>query len=246
MKSKKKFKIILGTLTILLAGAIMVAACPSATVKGNGNIIKQERTVGEFTGIDVSSAIDLQLTQGSSQKVVVESDENIIDYIVTEVNSSGVLVIKMKSKLKIKNANKMTVHVTFTTLKSLAASGAASINSNSTIKSENFDIDASGAADIDCKIEATKLILDISGASDINLEGKAQEFKMEVSGASSLIANDFDAEIADIEISGASDAKIKVTKSIKANASGASSLKYTGNPSDKDLNSSGASSIHKF
>jgi hypothetical protein len=45
------------------------------------------------------------------------------------------------------------------------------------------------------------------------------------------------------ELSGASDVKITVNKSLSAKASGASLLYYKGNPEKKEISSSGASNI---
>ena len=53
------------------------------------------------------------------------------------------------------------------------------------------------------------------------------------------------AETYDIEISGAGEAQINVTKKIAAEISGAGTVKYKGSPSEIDQNVSGAGSIKK-
>jgi hypothetical protein len=83
-------------LKILMIGALMVGitACVDAqirkTVHGNRNVVKKERSTGSFTGIKVSTGIDVFLKQTGNESIVVEADENLHEYIKTEIRD-GVL-----------------------------------------------------------------------------------------------------------------------------------------------------------
>jgi len=231
---------------ILILGTATVASAALIIIKGSGNVVKEERTVKDFKGIDVGNAIDVILTVGESKKVVVESDDNIIKYIKTEVTADGTLKIKMEGKIKIKSPTKLNVYVTCPEISKLRASGASSILGKNEISGDELKIESSGASDIECSINTKKLTIDISGASDIKLKGKTLHIQAETSGASSFIASAFQAETADVDVSGASDAKFKVTKELNADISGASSFKYSGSPQVKKVNRSGASSISTY
>ena len=59
--------------TIIIVTALILSSCNiNLGEAGNGNIITQERNISEeFTGIKSSTGIDVYLTQGSENRVVV-------------------------------------------------------------------------------------------------------------------------------------------------------------------------------
>ncbi len=67
----------------------------------------------------------------------------------------------------------------------------------------------------------------------------------EASGASGIYADSLNVENADVEANGASKIVVSVNNELKADASGASSIYYTGEPKDLVSKSSGASSVKK-
>ena len=78
---------------------------------GNGNVTKEERTVNqEFDKVRGSSGIDVYLTEGSENKIVVEADENLLEIIETNI-SNGKLTIKANKNIGRSKAKK--VHVTY-------------------------------------------------------------------------------------------------------------------------------------
>lgn len=72
-------------LLVVLLGLILLPACGTT---GSGNLVTEERDVGDFDSIEVSGGIDLRLTvdPDSSSTVSVTYDDNIIDRIRTEVD----------------------------------------------------------------------------------------------------------------------------------------------------------------
>ena len=69
---------------------------------------------------------------------------------------------------------------------------------------------------------------EISGASELTLIGDGEDLEAELSGASELDAFNFNADDADIKVSGASTAKVYVKNELEADASGASKIRYRG------------------
>jgi hypothetical protein len=74
--------------------------------------------------------------------------------------------------------------------------------------------------------------------------GESQYLNGKLSGASQINAFDLTVEASELSLSGASIAKVWVTKSLNVDASGASSVRYKGNPEiRKQL--SGASTLRQ-
>jgi hypothetical protein len=106
-----------------------------------------------------------------------------------------------------------------------------------------FDFHLSGASYAQIDMVASDMNLNISGASHLRISGITTSMDADVSGASVLSAFNLTAEDAHVHVSGASEAKVNVTTSLHATASGASTIVYKGFPV-LTRDSSGASSIH--
>ena len=206
------------------------------------------RTVSSFTAINVSNAIDLELTQSDEEALAVSAAKaEYRDRIKTKVEN-GVLKIWYDDEDRFwKNSGnkKLKAYVSFRTLNKLTASGASDVNVTGTIKSGNFQMNLSGASDFKGALEVRSLDLDLSGASDAQIVGSASELKIQASGASDFKGFDFTIDNCNAEATGASDIKITVNKELNARASGASSIQYRGNGVIRDLKSGGASSVSR-
>jgi len=85
----KNFKIILA-LFLVFGITICAEGQIRRTVTGNKEVVRHDREAGNFTGLRVSSGIDVYLKQGSDETISVEADENLHEYILTEIRD-GVL-----------------------------------------------------------------------------------------------------------------------------------------------------------
>lgn len=212
-------------------------------IKGNGNVTKQERQLGSFSGLDVGGAFKVFLTQGDKESVTVEADENLLDVISTEVRGNTLVI---KTTEDINDSEALNIYLTFKDLDKMDISGACHLTGENKMKFDELDLECSGASDVELKMAAQKLSLDLSGASQIELYGSAESVDLDLSGASGFDGYDLEAEIYFADISGASHAKIFVNKELSAEVSGAAGLKYKGDPVIKEHDVSGAGSMKKY
>lgn len=231
------------TLMLGLSLTVLTSCYGFEGIRGDGNVQKQERSVDSFDGIDVGGAFKVFLKQGSSQKLIVEADENLLDVIETEVRGS---VLKIKTTEDIRESDALNIYITFTELKMLDVSGASNLETEDKIKVDDLELDCSGASDVMLKMSAGEIDLDCSGASQMDLYGTAEYVKLNVSGASNLDASDFETKVLDADVSGASKAKVFVTGELMADVSGAASMKYRGDAVIKQHDVSGAGSLKKY
>ncbi|MDY0104654.1 MAG: head GIN domain-containing protein [Lentimicrobium sp.] len=207
---------------------------------------KQERKISNFTELEVSSAFIVALTQGPVEKLMVEADEADIDDIITEVRG-GKLIIKPRNTNFFSNKfQNVRIYLTFTQLTDIEVSGAVELKGTNVMKFNDLEIEGSGASKINLNLSAARLNCDISGASSVNLMGSASSFEMDLSGASMLDALDLTATICDIDASGASTAKVKVSQKLMVEGSGSSSIQYAGSPAVVEKDISGAASVKKI
>jgi len=253
---------------LLVLLSIQVKAQKSSVIHDN---YAQVRKAGSFTAIKVSNAIDLYLTQSSSNQVAVSANNNENrDRIVTEV-IGGTLIIKMSENdgwwsWKRWSDSKAKAYVSVKELDALTASGATNIHLVNKMESPKLKIKLSGASDMKGEIEAGFVSIEISGASDykgqltaksvsldasgastIELTGNVDDLSVEVSGASDAKLFNLFAKGAIVNASGASTANINVSQLLKADASGASNIYYKGEAMVQESRNAGASSIkHKY
>lgn len=211
-------------------------------VTGSGKVVSEERKAGYFNAVKVSSGIDVYLTQGQKESITVEADDNIHEYIVTEVRDN---TLKVYSKAIIRKAEAKKVYVTIKDVKKISASSAGDVYGETLIKADELSLSASSAGDIKLKVEVTRLKCRISSSGDINLKGTADELEANLNSAGDLKAYDLKTRIADVSTSSAGDAWITVTEKLRARASSAGDIYYKGNPQQVDAHSSSAGGIHK-
>ncbi|MCX6333357.1 MAG: DUF2807 domain-containing protein [Bacteroidia bacterium] len=232
----------------LLFLCIVITSCMDGQihnlVRGNKNVVKKERIVESFTGISTSSAIDVVLTQGDKMSVVVEADENLHEYIMTEVKD-GTLHVYTKEGVSIRDAEMKKVHVTMKDIYKISSSSAGDVFGQTPVKSDNLKLSASSAGDIKLEVYAKSLDINVSSSGDLTLSGEADMLNADLSSAGDLNAYDLKVREADISASSAGDADIWVTEKLKARASSAGDVNYKGDPKNVDANSSSAGGVNK-
>jgi uncharacterized protein YxeA len=238
MKSLKSLAIIIG---ILLFSSASYAQF-WRTVEGNGDVTTKDRKTDSFTGIKVSSGIDVYLKQGNEETVTVEADENLHQYIMTEVRGD---VLNVYSEYNIRHAERMRVYVTMKEIKTIKTTSAGDIHGESRINSDKLEISASSAGDIKLDVNSKFIEVDISSSGDITLTGETDELKADLSSAGDLNAYELKTREADVSVSSAGDADINVSEKLIARASSAGDVNYRGDPKYVDVHSSSAGSIHR-
>jgi hypothetical protein len=203
--------------------------------------IKQTRDISPFTKIDASGAATIYFQPSDSLALTVEGDGNEIVNIETRVHDNT-LIIKSKG----------TFHHPFKVivkggqgLKELMLSGASNFISEGELKTDSLAIESSGASRLDMPLSARSIRATISGASDVSLWGNTTNLNANVSGASTLKAYKLNSINTFVTASGASTAKVFATEKISANATGASTIKFKGEPKEVSAEGSTSSQIAK-
>jgi hypothetical protein len=187
--------------------------------RGSGRMATEVRTVGDFSQLDVGSVFQVEVVAQKEFSVEVEADDNLLQFIRTEVNDGRLEISLSKS---VKTSNPMRIRISAPNIDRVEASGASRVNVSDLKNSE--------------------IALDTSGASKINLAGETSKLTVDVSGASQIDAGSLSASAANIDASGASHVNVNVANELTAEASGASRITYTGSPNVRK-STSGASSV---
>lgn len=212
------------------------------TVEGHGKVVSRERKTDSFTGVKISSGIDVYIKQGNNETVTVEADENLHEYILTEVRGG---ILNVYSEYNIRNAERKRVYVTMKEVNTLKTTSAGDIYGESPINSDRLELSASSAGNIKLDVHAKDIDIDISSAGNISLTGETDKLRADLSSAGDLNAYDLRSREADISVSSAGDADVNVSERLTARASSAGDVNYKGDPKYVDSHSSSAGGIHR-
>jgi hypothetical protein len=134
------------------------------------------------------------------------------------------------------------------------------------LKTGELSIDAHGANEVDLNVSGTnratlafgggttaKIALTATevectavGSPSIRLNGSAERLSIKCSGAAVVRASDFKVKRASVQATGANSVELHVTETLYARASGASSVRYRGNPSSFDVVTGNAAQLKRM
>lgn len=189
-------------------------------VSGSGVVASEKRDLSDFKGVDVGGTFQVEIVAQKNFGVEVEADDNLLQYIKTEVKGE---TLEIKAERSFSTAKPIRVRISAPDIDDLEVSGAANV-SLADLKNDSLNVDA-------------------GGASKIRVEGETASLTVDLGGASRLDAENLKSENADIDAGGASSASVFVSGDLKADLSGASRVTYEGNPKNFTNKTSGASSI---
>jgi hypothetical protein len=192
-------------------------------VAGSGVRKTEKRIVSDFKKIEIGGAYEVEVVAGQQQQnLELEGDDNILPLINTEVKN-GTLYINSNRPFNVKNA--IHIKIAAADVQGMDISGACNVSAKN-IKTDRFEINA-------------------SGASDVKVQGETTSLKIESNGASDIDAEKMTARSVNVSVSGAGTTRVNATEELTADASGASKIIYSGEPKVVNKKDSGASSITK-
>lgn len=188
--------------------------------KGSGVMASEVRDARGFSAIDVGGVFQVEVTAQKDFELEVEADDNLLQYIKTEVHGN---TLQISTDKRLSPSGPIRIRISAPNIDEMEVSGAANVTVNE-LKNASLTVDASGASKIKLNGETSKLAVDVSGATNVN-------------------ADNLKSETAVVEASGASHVDVHATGTLKANASGASKIVYAGSPASVQKTDSGASKI---
>jgi len=219
-------------LPVLASALLFLPACQVIGVEGSGTIVSEPRAAAGFSRVVVAGVGNAVLVQGAEEGVIVEADDNLMPYIVTEVRD-GVLYLDTSPKnanVRLSPSKDIVFRVTFRDLAGIAVSGAGDVTAEA-VTAPKLDIAISGAGDILIGgLAADALAVAVSGAGDIEISGEVRTQSVAVSGAGAYKAGELRSAAASVAISGTGDATVWATDSLDARVSGVGSVSFYGEP----------------
>ena len=208
--------------------------------KENGEIVKKSIPLNDFSKISLHGSSTVYLSQGEEQKVEIETTQNIIDLLNTEVNKEK-WTIEFSKCIKSKNGVKF--YVTMPNIEEISVSGSGDIIAEEEIESDDLNVSVRGSGDLKLKIKAQKLEASVKGSGDIKISGKTNSQSVSIKGSGDYSAFNLDADKTEVSVNGSGDAKVVAKEKLKANVNGSGDIMYKGSPKEVEQHTNGSGDI---
>lgn len=213
-------------------------------ISGKGDVVKQEIQLETITGVELNFSGDIVLTQGSSQKIVMEGQQNILDNIKREVKNG---VWKVRYDKNVQSAKPVKITITMATLTSAAVSGSGDIMTTNIFSGlGEVDVAISGSGKIQLNLNATAIEAAVSGSGNVTLEGTSNSLEIAISGSGGVNAQDLKTGNCEVAISGSGDALVYCTATLETAISGSGDVKYKGDAPKVRASISGSGNVSEI
>ena len=230
-------KIFFAAVATLFATALFAQDKERQTIEGNGNLVTRDVAVSSFNELKASGIYELRLSQGNTESVRIEADENLQELFQVR-NEGSKLVIDMKKleNTNLKTKNKMRVYVTFKSLKDMELSTVGNVKSDEELSFEDLNLKNKSVGNVDLKFTARKVDLRNSSVGNVTLSGKAENAVVRNNSVGSLAAGDFVVQTMNIDNSGIGSAEVNATKELKVKDNMMSKVKNKGSGTVRKMN----------
>lgn len=236
----------LSKIIITVLASIFLTSCNinfGEGMRGNGNVVSETREVTEdFNIVKASEGLDVYITQGKDFSIEIEADENIIEFINTEINEG---TLRIDCEEQIGRAKSKKVYVTLPEIIAINASSGSDVFGQGLIESNKLDLSSSSGADIRIEVDAESLTCDASSGADIDISGNAINLRANASSGADIDGRELTVENCTADASSGADISINVTKELNASASSGADVRYSGNPEVLNKSKSSAGSVTK-
>lgn len=189
-------------------------------VVGDGQPGSETRQIGPVAEISADGAFALTVKVGAAPGLTIETDENLLPIVKTEV-SRGRLEIYTDRSYSVDGRIKVTV--TSPDVTDISASGSNRINGEG--------------------LTGGPLSILLNGSNKALLAGNVSALTARISGSNLLSARRLTADAADVTVNGSGDVAVDARQRIVAEISGAGSISVYGNPKARNTQVNGAGKI---
>ncbi|MEO6348450.1 MAG: head GIN domain-containing protein [Aquaticitalea sp.] len=232
--------------SILFIAIVFIATTIQAQkkIKGNGNMTSITRTTSDYDSVQCSGSFDFVLVAGIEGSIKIEGEENLMQYLITEVKD-GNLIVRTEDRINLQFSKDKTIKITipFKEISSVSLSGSGDLWNQDKIITDNMKVSLTGSGDVVLNVEATSTKASVAGSGDLILKGKTHSLNANVSGSGNLHGFELPAMKTEISVAGSGDAEVVCYESLKAQVAGSGDIRYKGNPKIEDSKVAGSGSI---
>jgi hypothetical protein len=192
---------------LLTFAALCLGGCHLTGIRGNGDIVSENRKVQEFTSVEAEGAFDIEWVPGPPS-CTIRTDENLLRHVETSMEGRK---LRMEWHGQLHPTHGMKVKISSASMTGARLTGAVRLAAT--------------------RLSGKGFYLEGTGATRVTADGTVEELLATMSGASKLDAESLQVKVAELSISGAGKAEVSASEVLKVAISGAGKVTYNGNHS---------------
>ena len=224
----KRFLKLIG---ILIIGTFLMTACGLRTIQGSGDSITESRDVSGFDSISLSGIGRVIITQGDDESLIIEADDNLMEYITSEVRD-GKLELDFTDIVRFDPIPSIVFRVNVNDLNALESVGVGALEMEK-LNTDQLEISTSGTGVITIdELTVTDLVVVADGTGSIKLAGTAETQEIKLIGTGDYEAPDLESQTAAVDVTGTGSVEIWVLDSLDVVITGVGEVSYFGRPNE--------------
>lgn len=231
-----------GFFSFIFFASVIFSSCILSSESGNGNVKEEVRDCNKFDAISVARGMNVYVTQGPETRVVVVADENLLEYIETDVSDRTLRITCTKG---IHKAKSKKVMVTVPNLEKVNATAGSNFFTETPIKISSLEIRATAGSNIHFNMEEGEAEISASAGSNIFLSGNTKSMKVKANSGSNVKAGELLVGTVEAKVSSGANIWLNVSGNLHAEASSGGNIFYTGTPGQLEVNKSSGGNVIK-
>lgn len=219
------------------------SSCNINCVEGSGNVVSKTLNLNEFTELELNSSIQVNLRQGSEQKVEVKAQENLIHLLNKQVDGD---TWEIEFTECVNNAGNFQVFVTVPELDRIELNGSGSISTGNVLKGEIFEVNLDGSGDMALQLQVKELSTKLNGSGDLKLIGSTKTHSIDLDGSGDISAENLKSDNVSINLDGSGDVRVKASYELDIKVNGSGDVYYEGNVKSINSEINGSGNLHQI
>lgn len=201
------------------------------TERGSGVMKTETRKVDGFDSIEVSYPAEIFISQGASESVKIQADDNLLPGLQTRVRNNKLEIFyKVGEGKAVRPTKTPVITIVVKDLNEVDFESAGSVEITG-VETDSLSVSVSGAGDLRLEeIAVEDLAVNLSGAGSMFASGSADSLDVNISGFGDFNGKGLRSKDAQVNISGAGGASVRAEETLDAGISGAGSVDYYGSP----------------
>lgn len=222
---------------------MLIALISSCTFAQKSEMTNKTYPIQSFSSVKSHAVGNVIYTQSDKVSVKAEGEKNLIDNMtITEKN--GLLTINTRKKMRSRANNKLTIYISSPTIESIENSGVGNFKLQGNVKADNLKIDFEGVGNFEAlDIESQHIEASYEGVGNLKIGGTTEFIKIKSEGVGNINTEKLIAKNAVVYSSAVGNVKCFASDTIDINNKGVGSITYYGNPTVKNIKSSGVGKV---
>ena len=228
----------------LILITVLFTACIS--VGAQSRQAADQFEVSEFTAIESSVIANIHIKQSPTVSVTAEGSEELLNILDVRMDNDKLILTMEDRHLKKNNkrSDKLLISISTPTLTRIDFDGVGNIEIEGTFSTPELTIDSEGVGNLTAdRLDVGSIYISSQGVGNTTLGGKADKVEIQSEGVGNVNTAELTARSAVVTSQGVGNVSCYASEHLKVRSEGIGSVRYYGNPADKELNKEGLGKI---